>query len=119
MTQPFNHSHQRSLDTEIIASSKAFAELVRRRTLLVSTLLFMAAAWFVAFIVLSAFAHDFMATMLWPGMSLAYVLGLSQFVSVWVVTAIYLRASTRTFVPLQDDALSHISSARRSSGATS
>ena len=119
MTQPFNHSYQRSLDTEIIASSNAFAELVRRRTLLVSTLLFLAASWFATFILLSAFAHDLMATMLWPGMSLAYVLGLSQFISVWIVTAIYLRASTRTFVPLQDEALSHILPTPSSSGATS
>jgi uncharacterized membrane protein (DUF485 family) len=89
------------IDYASVVQSPAFQELVARRRRFVSTALTIAVAWFGTFVLLTAYAHGFMSTILVPGLSVAYVLGLSQFVLVWVLTAAYLRASTRTFEPLQ------------------
>ncbi|MFC9840132.1 DUF485 domain-containing protein [Rhodococcus sp. NPDC127530] len=96
-------------DVEKVASSSYFAELTERRSRFVRLALAGASLWFGAFLVLTAYAHDFMGQFVAPGVTVAYVLGLTQFALVWIVTAAYLRASTRVFVPLEKQALEVIS----------
>ena len=96
-------------DVQKVASSSYFAELTERRSRFVRLALAGAGLWFGAFLMLTAYAHDFMGYLVAPGVTVAYVLGLSQFVLVWIVTAAYLRASTRVFVPLEKEALETIS----------
>ncbi len=101
------HSHEAPVEPAVqtVASSDDFVQLEYRRTRFVRTALIVAGLWFGTFLLLTAYAHDFMAHALVPGLTVAYALGLSQFVLVWVVTAAYLRTSTRTFAPLEDRAL--------------
>lgn len=89
------------IDYAAVAKSPAFQELVARRRRFVTTALAFAVAWFGTFVLLTAYAHEFMQTIIVSGLSVAYVLGLSQFVLVWALTAAYLRTSTSTFEPLQ------------------
>jgi uncharacterized membrane protein (DUF485 family) len=89
------------IDYAAVAQSPAFQELRARRRRFVTTALAVAVAWFGTFVLLTAYAHGFMSSILAPGLSVAYVIGLSQFVLVWVLTTAYLRASTHTFEPLQ------------------
>jgi uncharacterized membrane protein (DUF485 family) len=95
-------------ETAAIAGSEAFKTLLRLRARFVSISLTIAVAWFGTFVLLTAYAHDFMSIILVPGLSMAYVLGLSQFMLVWVLTAVYLRTSNRTFIPLQNSALAAV-----------
>ncbi|MFV9452197.1 DUF485 domain-containing protein [Rhodococcus sp. NM-2] len=97
------------LSVEKVSLSPHFNELVDRRSRFVTTALAGSGLWFGAFLLLTAYAHEFMGQVLLPGLTVAYVLGLSQFALVWIVTAAYLRASTRTFVPLEHEALNAIS----------
>src|SRR6476620_6199614 len=92
-------------ETAAIAGSEAFQKLLLLRTRFVAVALTIAIAWFGSFVFLTAYAHDFMRIILVPGLSVAYVLGLSQFVLVWVLTAVYLRTSNSAFIPLQERAL--------------
>lgn len=92
-------------ETEAIAGSDAFKSLLHVRTRFVTVALTTAVVWFGSFVLLTSYAHDFMSIILMPGLSVAYVLGFSQFLLVWVVAAVYLRTSNRTFIPLQERAL--------------
>jgi len=80
--------------------SPEFRELVKRRRAFVvpATILFL--AWFFGFILLTAYAEDFMAESVYQGLTVGYCLALSQFIMVWVLTAIYLRRADRVFDPL-------------------
>lgn len=101
-----------------IAASPQLVELAARRRRFVTVALLASSAWFGGFLLLTAYAHDFMSTMLAPGLSVAYVLGFSQFVLVWVVTAAYLRASTRVFAPLQARILAELADGTAPVGAS-
>ncbi len=85
-----------TVDYAAVAQSTAFQHLVERRRRFVLLALGAAAAWFGTFALLASFAHGFMSQTLLPGLSVAYALGLSQFVMVWVITAAYLRFSRDT-----------------------
>lgn len=103
---PSHHEPLRlGVGARAIAEDPAFRELTRKRSMLVRTCLGFAFAWFALFIAMTAFAHELMAIQILPGLTLAYVLGLTQFVSVWVFTGIYLHRSRHVFQPLQELAL--------------
>ena len=61
--------------------------------------------WFLVFVLLCGLAQDFMATSIYEGLTVAYVLGISQILMVWVVSWRYLRYSDRTLDPLARQAL--------------
>jgi uncharacterized membrane protein (DUF485 family) len=89
---------------EAIAQTAAYQELVarRRRFTLVAGGLFYGT--FAAFVVLSAWAHEWMATRVVRGLSVGYLAALLVVLSVWVVVFAYSRASVRDFDPLAQDA---------------
>jgi uncharacterized membrane protein (DUF485 family) len=95
-------STQRSdLDWAAAARTPEFEELVRRRKrfVLPATIFFL--AWYFGFIVLAGYAPDFMGEkFLTDGLTVGYVLALSQFVMTWGLAWAYLRKSDRDFDPL-------------------
>jgi uncharacterized membrane protein (DUF485 family) len=81
--------------------SPEFRELVRRRKAFVvpATIFFL--AWYFGFIILAGYAPDFMGeTFLVDGLTVGYVLALTQFIMTWGLAAWYLRKSDRVFDPL-------------------
>jgi uncharacterized membrane protein (DUF485 family) len=81
--------------------SPEFRDLVRRRNAFVipATVFFL--AWYFGFIVLAGYAPDFMGEeFLVDGLTVGYVLALTQFVMTWVLGWMYLRRSDRVFDPL-------------------
>jgi uncharacterized membrane protein (DUF485 family) len=85
--------------------SPEFQELVRKKRSFVipGTIFFL--AWYFGFIVLAGYAPDFMGReFLTDGLTVGYVLALSQFVMTWVLGAWYLRKSDREFDPLAERA---------------
>ncbi|MEU6135176.1 DUF485 domain-containing protein [Nocardioides sp. NPDC047086] len=89
------------VDYRAVAHSAGFQNLVARRRGFVALALGLAVAWFGGFLLLTSYAHGFMQTVIAPGLTVAYVLGLSQFVLVWCLAAAYLRTSRRVFDPMQ------------------
>ena len=62
-------------------------------------------AWYFGFVILCGYAPDFMGEeFLVDGLTVGYVLALSQFVMVWGLAAWYLRKSDRVFDPLAERA---------------
>jgi uncharacterized membrane protein (DUF485 family) len=86
---------------EAVERSPEFRELVSRKKAFVipATIFFL--AWYFGFIILAGYAEDFMGReFITDGLTVGYVLALSQFVMTWVLGWWYLRRSDRVFDPL-------------------
>lgn len=83
--------------------SKEFHELRRR---LASFVLPISAAfllWYVLYVLLATYAHDFMSHKLFGNINVALVLGLGQFVTTFAITWAYVRFANRTIDPMATD----------------
>ena len=80
--------------------SPEFQELVtrRRRFVVPATIGFL--AWYFGFVILAGYAPDFMGESVYEGLTVGYVLALTQFVMVWTLGWLYLRQADRVFDPL-------------------
>jgi len=99
MTPPRSAAPPR-LDWEAIERSPDFQELVRRRRAFVIPCTVFFLSWYMGFMVLTAFAPDFMGERVYEGLTVGYTLALTQFVMVAVLGLWYLRKSEREFDPL-------------------
>jgi uncharacterized membrane protein (DUF485 family) len=90
----------RGVDWEAIERSPEFQELVhkRRSFVLPATIFFL--AYYMAFILLAGYAQDFMASSVYEGLTVGYVLALTQFVMVFALGIMYLRRADRDYDPL-------------------
>jgi uncharacterized membrane protein (DUF485 family) len=97
--------HHPEIDWKAAARSPEFQELVtrKRRFVVPATVFFL--AWYFGFVILAGYAPDFMGeTFITDGLTVGYVLALSQFVMVWGLAVWYLRKSDRVFDPLAERA---------------
>ena len=94
-----------NIDWEAIERSSAFQELVRKRKsfVLPGTIFFL--AWYITFILLTAYAEDFMSERISGGLTVGYALALTQFLMVLVLGLLYLRMAANVFDPLAAKAI--------------
>jgi uncharacterized membrane protein (DUF485 family) len=99
------------IDWMAIEREPEFQELVRTRRAFVipATIFFL--AWYMGFIVLTAVASDFMGQRVYQGLTVGYVLALTQFVMVLVLGILYLRKSEQVFDPLAERAIARYADA--------
>ncbi|HET8823052.1 MAG TPA: DUF485 domain-containing protein [Thermoleophilaceae bacterium] len=93
--------HHPEFDWEAVERSPEFRQLIKRKKAFVipATIFFL--AWYFGFIILAGYAPDFMGDeFLTDGLTVGYVLALSQFVMTWVLGWLYLRKADREFDPL-------------------
>ncbi len=93
--------HHPEIDWVAAERSPEFRQLVKKKNAFVvpATIFFL--AWYTGFVLLCGYAPDFMGEeFLVDGLTVGYVLALSQFVMVWGLAAWYLRKSDREFDPL-------------------
>jgi uncharacterized membrane protein (DUF485 family) len=98
-------SDEHEVDWAAAERSPEFRELVRKKRAFVvpATIFFL--AWYFGFVILAGYAPDFMGReFLTDGLTVGYVLALSQFVMTWVLGAWYLRKADREFDPLAERA---------------
>ncbi|MBF9349416.1 DUF485 domain-containing protein [Mycobacteroides chelonae] len=93
---PSELSTERALE---IQGSPEFQELRKtlRRFVFPMTAFFL--AWYGLYLVLGAFAHDFMAIKLVGNINVGLVLGLGQFLTTFVITGLYVRFANRELDP--------------------
>jgi uncharacterized membrane protein (DUF485 family) len=82
-----------------IQASPEFQELRNRLRRFVFPMSALFLIWYFAYVLLGAFAHDFMATKLWGNINVGLLIGLGQFVSTFVITGIYVRYANRELDP--------------------
>jgi uncharacterized membrane protein (DUF485 family) len=89
------------VDWERVERMPEFQELVarRRRFVLPATAFFL--LWYLGFILLAGYAEDFMGSSVYEGLTVGYVLALTQFLMVAVLGLWYLRYSERELDPLR------------------
>ena len=90
-----------NIDWEAIERSPEFQELVakRRSFVLPGTIFYL--SWYMGFILLVAYAEDFMSERVYEGLTVGYCLALTQFLMVLVLGLLYLRKSANDFDPLR------------------
>ena len=103
-TRPIDAPHQ-DIDWEAIEASPEFQELVHKRRSFVvpGTIFFL--SWYMGFVVLAAYAEDFMSERVYQGLTVGYCLALTQFVMVLVLGIMYLRRADRIYDPLAAKAI--------------
>ena len=93
------------IDWRAVEASPEFQELVRKRRsfVLPATIFFL--AWYMGFILLTAYAESFMSERVYEGLTVGYCLALTQFVMVLVLGLMYLKRASNTFDPLAEKAI--------------
>ena len=82
-----------------IQNSPEFQELRSRLRRFVFPMSAVFLLWYFAYVLLGAFAHDFMAIKVWGDINVGLLIGLGQFVSTFIITAIYVRFANRELDP--------------------
>ena len=91
------------IDWPAVYGSEEFARLTSRRGRFVRSAAAAILGWFVVFLVVIGAAPDLAGQVLFAGLTVGLLLGLSQFVLAWIVTWRYLKLSDSVFSPLEDD----------------
>ena len=82
-----------------VQASPEFQELRSRLRRFVFPMTAVFLIWYFAYVLLGAFAHDFMATKVWGNINIGVLIGLGQFVTTFLITFIYVRFANRELDP--------------------
>jgi uncharacterized membrane protein (DUF485 family) len=82
-----------------VQASPEFQELRNRLRRFVFPMTAVFLLWYFAYVLLGAFAHDFMATKVWGDINIGILIGLGQFVTTFLITFIYVRFANRELDP--------------------
>ena len=82
-----------------VQASPEFQELRNRLRRFVFPMTAVFLIWYFAYVLLGAFAHDFMATKVWGDINVGILIGLGQFVTTFLITFIYVRFANRELDP--------------------
>jgi uncharacterized membrane protein (DUF485 family) len=96
---------EQEIDWEAIERSPEFQELVHRRRRFVIPCTIFYLSWYLGFILLTAYAADFMGERVYEGLTVGYCLALTQFLMVLVLGLWYLRKADNEFDPLAERAI--------------
>ncbi len=87
---------------EEVQQTDEFQSLKRtlRRFIFPATVVFL--AWYVLYILLTIYARDLMSTELFGNINVAYLFGLSQFLSTFLIAYVYSKYADKNFDPTAD-----------------
>jgi uncharacterized membrane protein (DUF485 family) len=83
--------------------SPEFSELRRRFRSFAVPMTAAFLAWYLLFVLLSSYAHDFMATKVFGNINIGLLMGLGQFVTTFLITSLYVRHAGRSTDPIADE----------------
>ena len=89
-------------DYQEVAESEDFRELQRRHRSFVFPLAVLFLIWYFVYVLLAAYAHDFMATPVFGSVNVGLLFGLGQFVTTFVITMAYVSYANRKLDPLAE-----------------
>ena len=82
-----------------VQASPEFQELRSRLRRFVFPMTAFFIVWYVVYVLLGAFAHDFMATQVFGNVNVGLLIGLGQFLTTFVITGLYVRFANRELDP--------------------
>ncbi|MET8780095.1 DUF485 domain-containing protein [Nocardia sp. NPDC050713] len=86
-------------DFAAVQASPQFQELRNRLRRFVFPMTALFLVWYLSYVLLGAYAHDFMASKVVGDINVGLLLGLGQFVSTFVITALYVRFANKELDP--------------------
>ena len=95
-------------DYQRVQNSAEFQALRRRFRHFVFPMTAFFLAWYFLYVLLAAYAHDFMSTKVWGNINVGLLLGLGQFVSTFAITMIYARWANNRQDPVAEQLRLHI-----------
>lgn len=93
---PPAHTEQQFLEMQ---ASPEFQELRTRLRRFVFPMTAFFLVWYATYVLLGAFAHDFMATRVFGNVNVGLLIGLGQFLTTFLITGIYVRFANRELDP--------------------
>ncbi len=98
---PTTDSRPAPTGQEFIAmqASPEFQELRSRLRRFVFPMTAFFLVWYGLYVLLGAFAHDFMATQVFGNVNVGLLIGLGQFLTTFIITGIYVRFANRNLDP--------------------
>jgi len=90
-------------DYERVERSPEFQALRRRFRSFVFPMTALFLAWYLLYVLLASYAHDFMSTPVWGNINVGLLMGLGQFVSTFVITMVYASWANRRQDPIADE----------------
>lgn len=85
-----------------IQQSAEFIELRRRLRNFVFPMTVAFLLWYLLYVLLSDYAHDFMGTKVIGNINIGLIFGLLQFVSTFVITSLYVRHANKKLDPVSE-----------------
>ena len=98
MTTTHNYS-----DFQQVQKSEQFQQLRKTHRSFVFPMTVIFLIWYLAFVILAAFAPEFMAIKVLGNINLGIVLGLAQFVTTFIITGAYVAYANRKIDPIATD----------------
>jgi uncharacterized membrane protein (DUF485 family) len=95
-------------DYERVQRSAEFQALRHRFRSFVFPMTGLFLTWYLVYVLLAAYATDFMSTRLVGNITVGLLFGLGQFVSTFVITMLYARWANRHQDPIADELRQHI-----------
>jgi len=89
-------------DWETIQQSAEFTQLRRRLRGFAFPMTVGFLLWYLLYVLLSDYAHDFMGTKVFGNINIGLLFGLLQFVSTFVITSLYVRHANRKLDPVSE-----------------
>lgn len=83
-----------------VQKSEEFQTLRRTHRSFVFPLTVVFLVWYLAFVIVAAFAPEFMAIQVWGNINLGIVLGLAQFATTFIITGAYVSFANRKIDPI-------------------
>lgn len=83
-----------------IRESEDFQQLRRRHRSFVFPVVIGSLLWYLAYVLLAGYAHDFMSTPVFGSVNVGLLLGLAQVVTTFAVTMIYVSFANRKLDPI-------------------
>ncbi|MFF0487914.1 DUF485 domain-containing protein [Nocardia sp. NPDC004068] len=95
-----------------VYASPEFQSLRRRFRVFVFPMTVLFLAWYALYVLLADYAHGFMSAKVAGNITVGLIFGLLQFVSTFVITALYVRYADRRLDPLADELRERVEGAR-------
>ena len=110
-TTPLKHQPS-AAEFSAVSTSDEFLELRRRFRSFAFPLSAAFLVWYFAYVLLSVYAKDFMATPVIGNVNLGVLLGLGQFVTTFLITWLYIRHANKNLDPIASKLRSELESQR-------
>lgn len=91
------------VDYRAVQQSPEFQALRRTHRNFVFPVIGVCLLWYIAYVLLAGYAHDFMSTPVFGSINVAILLGLAQVVTTFTVTMWYVRFANKRLDPLAEE----------------